>query len=1082
MPLLQKGDLVNSRFQVESKIGEGTFSEIYRVRDSHAPAGKESHALKIESLETLLKYESGVLRKLQGSKYVCRHTHVGMHNSSPYLVMELLGESLSDHRRRRPNGRFSLSTTVRLGKQMLGAIESCHGLGYLHRDVKPSNFAMGCGSKRRKCFVIDFGLSKRYVTDDGSVAPARENAQFRGTSLYASVNAHLCKDLGRRDDLWSLLYVLVEFLDGDLPWSSSKEKERVRAMKEQYNKNPELLMRNMKIPDELMEVAMYLRSLEFQDEPDYRYLRSRLDQLYHREGIQEDDPYDWEEQPDTAQRSSRSDPDSSYRPSGSRRTPPEAEHTGHHSKDRRSAQAPLDGEPYRPGGSRRTPPNASDSYRTQKSYAESASTKDTGKEEPAYRPGGNREREKGNAADGGRREQEAYRPGGASGDARERGDRGMANARANRICFDVLTRGACTKRDCGLFHPPKNPPGRAQGLCLDYISRKCRWPDQSCHRYHWTPEEDQTYRSTGQLPAIVLRAHHYNQGHHSSGAHGRASSPPPAAGSHGGSSRGPADAGRSTAVSSELEGRHHSSSSYRADYMQPFTKVEKSVTDKIDMLIKTARLQPDHIQDRLWHFLHYVPEYAAHEALDSFARLFDDGAVQGSHDDVCDMLLNLMREYQSRRHSNSRYPGPAPSPDRSLEPGEPPPPGTQEPAATPAAFADAWWEHGPEEVPTSKPKSLSGRSSERDRERGRGHDPREDPAAGNGADLATTSSGGRGHSEGAGVWGDGERGRSRGGYHATTNGHVSSSAGALEEARGGVARAGGSAERGRKQGREKPETERGGVHEEAKPKIPKRGRPPKRRDEAVEAKPHHHQHPHASAAAREVEAEERKPSIGRRKGAAVKREAELTVGQSEVKMRERGGGRPSSSPPKEEEMEEEEKPSIVQEDPAPTPGGELGQEYDHLDEEADDSREEQEFGDAEEGGLDEEVLGELNEQMDGEEDGADAAAEADADSDADSESFSYLFKEEEDADGDDDDFSDGEVSKPQVPMPVDSAPEEDDEGPCPLYLLAAPSLSHTVADGQELEVETPAQVESARPPATPASAHGRPGKNQMKYK
>eukprot|EP00854_Cymbomonas_tetramitiformis_P016387 gene16387-19449_t len=673
--------------------------------------------------------------------------------------------------------------------KMLGAIESCHGLGYLHRDVKPSNFAMGCGSKRRKCFVIDFGLSKRYVTDDGSVAPARENAQFRGTSLYASVNAHLCKDLGRRDDLWSLLYVLVEFLDGDLPWSSSKEKERVRAMKEQYNKNPELLMRNMKIPDELMEVAMYLRSLEFQDEPDYRYLRSRLDQLYHREGIQ-----------------------------------------------------------MEAGGSKRHI--------------------------------------------------------------------------AQEVLLEMLG-------NAGIVG----------------------WP-----------------------------------------------------------TLGP---------------------------------IESALT--------------------LWHFLHYVPEYAAHEALDSFARLFDDGAVQGSHDDVCDMLLNLMREYQSRRHSNSRYPGPAPSPDRSLEPGEPPPPGTQEPAATPAAFADAWWEHGPEEVPTSKPKSLSGRSSERDRERGRGHDPREDPAAGNGADLATTSSGGRGHSEGAGVWGDGERGRSRGGYHATTNGHVSSSAGALEEARGGVARAGGSAERGRKQGREKPETERGGVHEEAKPKIPKRGRPPKRRDEAVEAKPHHHQHPHASAAAREVEAEERKPSIGRRKGAAVKREAELTVGQSEVKMRERGGGRPSSSPPKEEEMEEEEKPSIVQEDPAPTPGGELGQEYDHLDEEADDSREEQEFGDAEEGGLDEEVLGELNEQMDGEEDGADAAAEADADSDADSESFSYLFKEEEDADGDDDDFSDGEVSKPQVPMPVDSAPEEDDEGP-------------------ELEVETPAQVESARPPATPASAHGRPGKNQMKYK
>jgi serine/threonine protein kinase len=47
--------------------------------------------------------------------------------------------------------------------QMLESIKGCHEMGYLHRDVKPSNFAMGTDENRRRCYVIDFGLSKKCV-------------------------------------------------------------------------------------------------------------------------------------------------------------------------------------------------------------------------------------------------------------------------------------------------------------------------------------------------------------------------------------------------------------------------------------------------------------------------------------------------------------------------------------------------------------------------------------------------------------------------------------------------------------------------------------------------------------------------------------------------------------------------------------------------------------------------------------------------------------------------------------------------------------------------------------------------------
>ena len=89
-------------------------------------------------------------------------------------------------------------------------------------------------------FIIDFGLARKYVDERGAVNPQvrtrtserasvnagpdamhsqRSVAQFRGSSKYASVFTHQEQDQGRRDDLWSLLYILVECVDGVLPWA-----------------------------------------------------------------------------------------------------------------------------------------------------------------------------------------------------------------------------------------------------------------------------------------------------------------------------------------------------------------------------------------------------------------------------------------------------------------------------------------------------------------------------------------------------------------------------------------------------------------------------------------------------------------------------------------------------------------------------------------------------------------------------------------------------------------------------------------------------------------------------------------------
>ena len=90
--------------------------------------------------------------------------------------------------------------------------------------------------------------------------PHHQHADFRGTSLYSSLNAHLLRELGRRDDLWSVLYCCVDMIRGGLPWRPAKDDRSVcEAMKRHYYEHPEELTAGLPGATYLLQFQRYLK-------------------------------------------------------------------------------------------------------------------------------------------------------------------------------------------------------------------------------------------------------------------------------------------------------------------------------------------------------------------------------------------------------------------------------------------------------------------------------------------------------------------------------------------------------------------------------------------------------------------------------------------------------------------------------------------------------------------------------------------------------------------------------------------------------------------------------------------------------
>ena len=283
-----------NRYRLVEKLGEGTFGMIFKCESSDGLC-----AFKFEKKRygrrSLLKAESEIMIELKGYG-IPRIISYMEQDDYNIMIMELLGKSLEGLIKQYSDEKLSLKTVCMLGIEMVEILKKVHEKHYIHRDIKPDNFAIGY-SDQSKLYLIDFGLAKQYRSSRTlKQKPMQTNKKLTGTARYASINALRGCDQSRRDDLESVGYVVAYLLRGNLPWQGilvkTKEEKYAKILYRKENVTSEQLF--IGFPNELSTYMNYCKNLGYEEEPNYEYLSNLFKDIITKELKEEIDyKYDW---------------------------------------------------------------------------------------------------------------------------------------------------------------------------------------------------------------------------------------------------------------------------------------------------------------------------------------------------------------------------------------------------------------------------------------------------------------------------------------------------------------------------------------------------------------------------------------------------------------------------------------------------------------------------------------------------------------------------------------------------------------------------------------------------------------------
>ncbi|MBI4916233.1 MAG: serine/threonine protein kinase [Acidobacteria bacterium] len=209
------GDLLAGRFLLGRQLGAGGSGVVFAAFDERVGQRVAIKLIYPHLVDDL------AARRLRREVQAARQAHPNvaavfdLHEDRglPFLSMELVeGPSLRE--RIKSQGRLGVGETVAIGRQMATALVHLHGLGLIHRDVKPGNVLLAGEGIAKLC---DMGLAR----PEASGGTLTETAMVVGTPAYMAPEQATSADLTAAADVYALGITLFECLTGAAPFTGN---------------------------------------------------------------------------------------------------------------------------------------------------------------------------------------------------------------------------------------------------------------------------------------------------------------------------------------------------------------------------------------------------------------------------------------------------------------------------------------------------------------------------------------------------------------------------------------------------------------------------------------------------------------------------------------------------------------------------------------------------------------------------------------------------------------------------------------------------------------------------------------------